>query len=154
MSSNPQTEQQPGAASAIRVPGLGLVERAEPLAKEITDLAQLVDHVNVLNPFCSFVTLRRLDEARATLAPRVRTMLGESLGALRSPVNDAPGGMTGYLQAWSVGQALAATLLVQGQWERLVGGIDRKSAFTVAVFSIYISVVALLVTVGFGIATL
>jgi hypothetical protein len=152
--SNTESEDQPSIHYNIQVPGHGLVEEVEPLAQEVTALAREIESVNVINPFAAFIRLRRLETSRSELAKKVGEKLSKSLGALRSPVNNAPGGMAGYFQALSVGQSLTATLILQGQWQRLVSSFDRKSAFTVASISIYISIVALLVTIGFGIATL
>jgi hypothetical protein len=129
------------------VPGLGLVEQAEQLAQEIHRLSEETDRISVLNPL-NILYLRRIESKRAALAPRVSQKLGETLGALRSAVDNAPGQMAGFLQTWSLGQALAATLLLQNQWYLLVGTLDRKKTLTVAVLSIYLSVPSVLITLG------
>jgi hypothetical protein len=67
---------------------------------------------------------------------------------LSAAVDTAPGQMAGPLQTWSLGQALAATLLLQNQWYLLVGTLDRKKTLTVAVLSIYLSVPSVLITLG------
>jgi hypothetical protein len=63
-------------------------------------------------------------------------------------VGNVPEPMAGLLQTWSLGQALAATLLLQNQWYLLVGTLDRKKTLTVAVLSIYLSVPSVLITLG------
>lgn len=80
-------------------------------------------------------------------------MLGESLGSMRTRWS-GPGFAVGAMQTLSLGESFAATLLIQNQWQRLVGATDRKAAFTVAVLSIYISVISLVATVCFGVVTL
>jgi hypothetical protein len=130
----------------------GLVARAELLAAEINRIASEVDAVSVLNPM-SILTLSRKCNHREILRPKVKTLLGDSLGAMRSP-QSGPGFALGAIQSLSLGESLAATLLVQNQWQRLVGAIDRKSAFTVAVLSIYVSLVSIVTSACFGIATL
>jgi hypothetical protein len=130
-----------------QVPGLGLVEQAEQLAQEINRLSEETDRISVLNPL-NILHLRRIEAKRTALAPQVSQKLGEALGALRSAVDTAPGQMAGPLQTWSLGQALAATLLLQNQWYLLVGTLDRKKTLTVAVLSIYLSVPSVLITLG------
>jgi len=131
----------------VPVPGLGLVEQAEQLAREINRLSEETDRISVLNPF-NILYLRRIESKRAVLAPQVTQKLGEALAALRSAVDTAPGQLPGFLQTWSLGQALAATLLLQNQWYLLVGTLDRKKTLTVAVLSIYLSVPSVLITLG------
>jgi len=131
----------------VPVAGLGLVEQAEQLAQEINRLSEEADRISVLNPL-NILALRRIESKRAVLAPRVGQKLGEALGALRSAVDNASGPTAGFLQTWSLGQALAATLLLQNQWYLLVGTLDRKKTLTVAVLSIYLSVPSVLITLG------
>jgi hypothetical protein len=131
----------------VQVPEFGLVEQAEQLAQEINRLSQEADKISVLNPL-NILHLRRIESKRAILAPRVSQKLGEALGALRTAVDNSPGLMAGVLQTWSLGQALAATLLLQNQWYLLVGTLDRKKTLTVAVLSIYLSVPSVLITLG------
>ena len=131
----------------VQVPELGLVEQAEQLAQEINRLSEEADRISVLNPL-NILHLRRIESKRAVLAPQVSQKLAEALGALRTAVDNAPGVMAGFLQTWSLGQALAATLLLQNQWYLLVGTLDRKKTLTVAVLSIYLSVPSVLITLG------
>ena len=131
----------------VQVPEFGLVEQAEQLAREINRLAEEADRISVLNPL-NILYLRRIESKRAVLAPQVSRKLGETLRALRTAVDNAPGVMAGFLQTWSLGQALAATLLLQNQWYLLVGTLDRKKTLTVAVLSIYLSVPSVLITLG------
>lgn len=127
--------------------GSGLVEQAEQLAQEINRLSEEADRISVLNPL-NILYLRRIESQRAVLAPQVSQKLKEALGALRAAVDGAPGLRAGFLQTWSLGQALAATLLLQNQWYLLVGTLDRKKTLTVAVLSIYLSVPSVLITLG------
>ena len=129
------------------VPVSGLVEQAEQLAQEINGLSEEADRMSVLNPL-NILHLRRIEAKRAALAPEVSQKLGEALGALRAAVDNVPEPMAGLLQTWSLGQALAATLLLQNQWYLLVGTLDRKKTLTVAVLSIYLSVPSVLITLG------
>ena len=130
----------------VQMPQVGLVEQAERLAREINRLSEEADRLSVLNPL-NILHLRRLEARRTLLAPQVSQKLGEALGALRTAVDTAPG-VPGFLQTWSLGQALAATLLLQNQWYLLVGTLDRKKTLTVAVLSIYLSVPSVLKTLG------
>lgn len=129
------------------VPVSGLVEQAEQLAQEINGLSEEADRISVLNPL-NILHLRRIEAKRAALAPEVSQKLGEALGALRAAVGNVPEPMAGLLQTWSLGQALAATLLLQNQWYLLVGTLDRKKTLTIAVLSIYLSVPSVLITLG------
>jgi hypothetical protein len=142
------TPTQPGVPHHEgRVPVSGLVEQAEQLAHEINRLSEEADRMSVLNPL-NILHLRRIESKRAALAPEVSQKLGEALSALRTAVDKAPEPMAGLLQTWSLGQALAATLLLQNQWYLLVGTLDRKKTLTVAVLSIYLSVPSVLITLG------
>jgi hypothetical protein len=141
---------EPTVQAAIQVPGLGLVEQAEPLALRVNELRATVDLVNVLSPL-ALVRLHKHIQAKAALSPQVAAQLGKSLGAMRSPVQGVAAGM---FQAWSLGQALAATTLLDRQWQQLCSSIDRKAAYAVAVLSMYLALISVTVTVGFGIATL
>jgi hypothetical protein len=131
----------------VRVPKLELVEQAEQLAQEINRLCEEADRLSVLNPL-NILNLRRIESKRALLAARVSQKLREALGALRTAVDTRPGVMAEFLQTWSLGQALAATLLLQNQWYLLIGTLDRKKTLTVAVLSIYLSVPSVLITLG------
>jgi hypothetical protein len=123
------------------------VEQAERLAREINRLVEEVDRLSVLNPL-NILHLRRTESKRMLLAPEVSQKLGEALGALRAAVDPPPEATAGLFQTWSLGQALAATLLLQNQWYLLVGTLDRKKTLTVAVLSIYLSVPSVLITLG------
>lgn len=132
------------------MPGFGLVREAEPIAERINGQRRVVESVNVTNPL-ALCQLRRLCAQRDALGLDVLPFLGRSLGAMRSPVQGSPSGM---FQAWSLGESMAASMLVDRQWQQLGASIDRKSAYSVAVLSMYLAAVSLAVTIGFGIATL
>jgi hypothetical protein len=136
-----------GSKHEVQGPEYGLVEQAEQLAQEINRVSEEADSISVLNPF-NILYLRRIESKRAALAPRVSQKLGEALGALRAAADNTPGPMVGFLQTWSLGQALAATLLLQNQWYLLIGTLDSKKTLTVAVLSIYLSVPSVLITLG------
>jgi hypothetical protein len=138
---------QPAVPHQVPVPGVELVEQAEQLTQEIHRLSEETDGISVLNPL-NILHLRRIESKRAVLAPQVTQKLGEALGALRRAVDTAPGQLPGVLQTWSLGQALAATLLLQNQWYLLVGTLDRKKTLAVAVLSIYLSIPSVLITLG------
>jgi hypothetical protein len=119
VSTTPAEGSVPEVGEPIQLPGHGLVEATEPLARELTDLIREVDRINIMNPFQALMLFRRFQAKQVELDPRVTKKLSEALGALRSPVSNAPPLLAGLFQAWSVGQALTATLLLQMQWQRL-----------------------------------
>ena len=135
-------------------PGHGLLKRTEPLAQELGRLGLDADAIAILNPVVGILQYRRLAAAKSAIRPRVAALLGEATGAIGGTVDGAPGAMAGFFQAQSLGEALAATLQLQNQWQRFSGTLDRKAAFLVAALSIYISCVSLVATVCFGALTL
>ena len=139
----------------VSVPGHGLVEEAEALANEINAVSAEADLISLINPLRGYRQLKAIEKQRAELRPRLAKKLGEALSAMRTPVNGAPGfAGAAMFQSLSLGQSLAASLLLQMQWQRLVGTCDRKAAFLVAVASVYLSVVSLVLSVVFGVASL
>ena len=130
------------------------MKRAEPIAQELGRLGLEADAISILTPVAGLIQYRRLAAAKSVIRPRVAILLGEATGAVGGTVDGAPGAMAGFLQAQSLGEALAATLQLQIQWQRFSGTLDRKAAFLVAALSIYISCVSLLATVCFGLLTL
>jgi hypothetical protein len=137
----------------VKVPGLGLVEEAEALGMEISAISNEAEAISNLNPVRGYVQLMAVERKRVELSPKFAHKLGESIGTMRASVSGAPGVMAGHFQTLSLGQSIAATLILQTQWQRLVGTCDRKAAFLVAATSIYISVISLVLTIGFGVAS-
>jgi hypothetical protein len=136
------------------MPSVGLLAKADDLAKRLISIAKACDAISVANPIRGILQYQRARWDQRAIAPQVSNVLRESLGAMSSSVEGAPGIMVGYLQTLSLGQSMTATLQVQGLWQRVTGTLDTKAAFLVASVGIYLSVVSLVISVAFGSASL
>ena len=138
----------------VTVPGLDLVERAQEIAREINALSSEADAISIVNTVRGYRQLRAVEKKKAELRPRYGTLLGEALGAMRGSVEGAPAIMANHLQTQALGRALAATLLLQNQWQRLSGTCDRKAAYLIASGSTLIALLSLVLSVVFGTVSL
>jgi hypothetical protein len=137
----PDKEEKP-----IVVPGLGLVEEGSKFAERLIVLIQEAENISVFNPVSGLRAYRRLMKTKRELRPEANELTSKILTAFTRPVNNVPMFAFGYLQSYANGQCTVAFIVVQAHWRGFSETLDKKAAFLVASFSVYLSTVSLLVS--------
>ncbi len=134
----------------IYTAALFLPSRVKPLCTELQALADQATEVNVLNPLTSFRRLHRIRETFTALLPQSRIQYDDCLKRLAAPVEGASGLDSGWIQGFTSAAGTSAILELSSSLSSVSETLDRKSAYSLACFSLYISVVSLVATGIFG----
>lgn len=130
----------------IIIPTLNIDDSLAPLAEKIYSATKGAEKVNILDPFSGFFRLNKLSKQKGAIAEEYEIQLKECYDLLKAPV-EGPGMAMAFAQSWSTAKGLAAITKLQETWRNLDALVDRKYAYSVAIFSLYIAVASLVLTV-------
>lgn len=130
----------------ILIPGMGLVDDATAVTLKLIAAIPEAERISIVNPIAGAIQHYRIRKKHPALRAEVNKILSMSVTALSRPVQNANVNMGAMLQTWSQGQNLAAFTLADAHWRSFDGTLDKKAAFLVASFSVYLSTLCLLVT--------
>ena len=141
---------QTGDDNVAYTAALFLRKRVTPLCEKLRSLAAAANSVNVLNPVASYRRLRVVRTKFDALNAEYQTQYDDCLSRLAQPVEGASGMDSGWIQGFTTAAGTSAILELSSAYSSICETIDRKSAYAVACFSLYIAIVSLVLTVAFG----
>ena len=139
-------EEDPGGeGSPVVVPTLQLPDKVVSLVSSLNLIAQEAEGIAVLRPVLSFWQLHRIRPRFNVERGKAAAMLQLCCDRLREP-EGASAMDNVWIQAWSTGVGASALLQLQSSLQAASEVLDRKSAYALAVFSLYFAVIAFVVT--------
>jgi hypothetical protein len=140
-------EEDPGGAGlAVVVPTLLLPEKVAPLVNSLNLIAQDAESVSVLRPIPAFWRLHRIRPKFDDERRKASAMLEHCYDRLREPVEGASSMDNAWIQGWSTASGTSALLQLQSALQSASEVLDRKSAYALAVFSLYFGLISFVVT--------
>lgn len=144
---------KPLDAGSIIIPALNIRAETVALHGEMARLVQEAESIHHLNPFSAFRSLRRLTRRRSELANQYDSQMAKCLDVTASAVS-GPGMIMGFAQTYNTALGLAALSQLRDTWSDMRAVLDRKWAYAVAAFSIYVAAASLVATVVLGLLSL
>lgn len=133
-------------SGTIIIPTLNIEELIQNLVENINKTTKDAEEINILNPFTGFFRLKDVSKQKNGIAEEYDKKLKKCFDLLASPV-EGPGMTMSFSQSWSTAKGLSAVIKLQEIWRNLDALIDRKYAYSVAVFSLYIALFSLVLTI-------
>lgn len=143
-------EAESGEGSAVVVPTLRLDEKVSPLVQELSSLAQSAEAVSVWRPLYSVTTLRELRGNFREIIPRYTEIVTLCHARMGEPVERGSSMDNAWLQGFSTALGTSALFRLQSAFQSLGEVLDRKAAYTLAAFSLYIAILSMALTIVFG----
>ena len=128
---------------------LHLPNAVKGMCQELRELAASANQVNVLNPFSSYARLRSIRKTYVAREPAFRAQLQDCFVKLAEPVEGTSTLELGWLQGITLATGLSGLLELNSSMSAVSEALDRKSAYSIACFSLYVSIVSLLLTLPF-----
>lgn len=122
---------------------LHLPYEVKTMCQELRALAASADRVNILNPFSSYFRLRSIRKKYLIKEPEFRAQLQDCFVKLAQPVEGSTALELGFLQGVTLATGLSALLELNSSMSAVSEALDRKSAYSLACFSLYVSIVSL-----------
>jgi hypothetical protein len=133
---------------------LHLPQDVAPLCAELRELTARAISVNVLFPLSSFKLLRQIRSSYAEKAKRVQSLHASCIEKLAEPTEGAAAIDLAWIQGITTAAGLSALSNLTSADSSVGEALDRKSAYVMACFSLYVSGISLIATVVLGVLSL
>ena len=143
-------EAEAGSGPAIVVPTLRLEQNVRPVVNELSTLAQSGEAIVVRRPIHAFRILRALRKQFETLKPQYREAISLCHERMAQPVERGSAMDNAWLQGFSTALGTSLLFQLQSAFQTVGEVLDRKAAYALAGFSLYIAVLSMLLTTAFG----
>ncbi len=138
----------------VLAPALHLRHKVRDISNYFRAIATRAEGVNVLNTISSLRALRQLRVEYSAREQEAQTALGETVERLGEPVEGGTTLEMGWVQGFTLAAGLSAYTNLQSALTAASEALDRKSAYAIACFSLYVAVVSLVATLVLGIMSL
>ena len=145
---------QGGEAYVAYTAALHLPSRVKPLCDRFRSLATEANAVNVLRPIVSYRKLAAIRRAFDASASDYETQYDDCLKRLAEPVVGASGLDSGWIQGFTAAAGTSAVLRLSAAYSSVAEALDRKSAYAMACFSLYVALASLAISIGLGLPSL
>lgn len=139
-----------GKDLVVYTAALHLPSTVKPMCAELAEISNAASNVSIFNPFTSFLRLRVLRQKFLVREPVFRAELEACLKKLAEPVEGSTALEMGWIQGFTLAAGISAVLQLNLALSTASETLDRKAAYTLACFSLYIAVVSLIATVVLG----
>jgi len=129
---------------------LNLPRKIKPLCEKIRAATSSLEAVSPLNPFSSFKSVTNARQQFASISSSYNEAHLDCLHRLAEPVEGAHGVDSAWVQGFTSANGTAAIIELTSSFSALGETIDRKSAYGLACFSLYVALISLVTTVVFG----
>ena len=133
----------------IIVPGMNSPELIDPICKNLDALYKGAEAISIWRPFRAYWRVQQIRRQQQDLTKNYSSTLGQVYQRMGEPVEEAASEAS-WLQIWAAARGLASAAKLQSSWQQLDSVIDRKSAYAIACFSIYIAIASMVLTTVFG----
>jgi hypothetical protein len=135
---------------AIVVPTLRLENRVQPLVAEYERISSEAELFSVLRPIYSWKKLGASRRSYSAVEQRYKETVAYCHGTMQNPVGGGPSMENAWFQGFATSLGTSALLQLQSARQGAGETLDRKAAYALAVFSLYIAVASMALTVLFG----
>jgi hypothetical protein len=149
-----RAEVDAGPDPAIVIPTLTLREQVTPVIETLTSIAEKAESISVLRPINAFWRLRKMRSKFAEQRVQATATLDFCHDCLKEPVEGGSAMDNAWLQSWSTATGTSLLLQLQSALQAASETLDRKAAYSLAVFSSYLALVSIVATCVFGVLTL
>jgi hypothetical protein len=118
---------------------------------ELRQFASTAEAISVWRPIHAWVGLRQIRNELAAIRASHDTVLSEWFARLSEPVEGGTDMQNAWLQAYSTAEGTSAILQLLSSRQAVSEAIDRKSAYSMAIFSLYIAVASLVLSIVLGV---
>ena len=118
-----------------------------PICRELQQLSADAESINCLNPVSSYFKLRSIRRKWQNGQQKFQSQLNSCIQLMGEPVEGASSLDSGWIQGWNSAAGISALTMLYTALSSVSGLLDRKTAYTMAYFSIYLVLVSILVTV-------
>lgn len=139
-----------GEAYVAYTAALFLPSRVKPLCERLQSLAAVANTINVLRPVASYRKLQAIRKEFDALSPEYQRQHDDCLSRLAQPVEGASGLDSGWIQGFTTAAGTSAVLRLSSAYSSVGEALDRKSAYAMACFSLYVAMVSLVISIIFG----
>jgi hypothetical protein len=133
---------------------LHLPIRVRPLCERLQQLAATANAVNVLNPLSSYRRLSRVRRELESCSTEYHASTRDCLTRLAEPVEGTTAADLAWIQGFTMANGIAALMELNSTFSSVAEALDRKSAYSMACFSLYVAVVSLSATVILGLLSI
>ena len=140
--------------TVVLAPALHLGHTVKNLSDYYRTIANRAEGVGVLNTITALRELAKLRKEYAARDQEARATLKDTVERLGEPVEGSSALEMGWVQGFTLAAGLSAYTNLQSAVTAASEALDRKSAYAIACFSLYVSVVSLAATLVLGIMSL
>ena len=148
-----EAPRAPGV-TLVYTSGLHLPQRVRPLCEELRQLAATAQVVNVLEPVSAFFKLRTIRRQWEKRQPAVQSELASCIKRMSEPVEGAPAIDLGWIQGFTFAAGMSAFTELNTSMSAVSETLDRKAAYSMACFSLYIALISFVVSVVLGLLSI
>jgi len=127
---------------------LHLPHTVKPLCEQLLGLAAQAESVNILIPVSAYYSLSKLRSELAELTPKYQQHYSDCLDRLAKPVEGVAALDIAWVQGFTSANGTAAILELSSAFRSVAEALDRKAAYAIACFSLYIATISLVATTG------
>lgn len=136
--------------NVVYTAALYLPHAVKPLCEQLLGLAAQAESVNVLNPISTYYSLNKLRAKLTELTPKYQQHYSDCLNRLAQPVEGVAALDIAWVQGFTSANGTAAILELNSAFKSVAEALDRKAAYAIACFSLYIATISLVATTVFG----
>lgn len=140
--------------TVLLAPALHLPHTVKDIADYYRTIATQAERVGILNTIVALRELRRLRREYATRNQEAQATLKDTVERLGEPVEGSSALEMGWVQGFTLAAGLSAYTNLQSAVTAAGEAIDRKSAYAIACFSLYVAAISLSATLVLGIMSL
>jgi hypothetical protein len=119
-------------------------EQVAQLRSQLDGLTRRAESISIYRPLHCYRALSTIGKQMANLEPAYSQSLKQSEAAFQAPPTISIMPSSG--PTVMIGRALSGMISLQWSWNELSATRDRKAAFSLAILSLYVSLISLLVS--------
>ena len=147
-------EKSAAGETVVLAPALHLPHAVKDISDYYRTIATQAERVGILNTIVALRELRRLRRNYASRDQEAQATLRDTVDRLAEPVEGSSTLEMGWVQGFTLAAGLSAYTNLQSAVTAAGEAIDRKSAYAIACFSLYVAVISLTATLILGIMSL
>jgi hypothetical protein len=138
----------------ILAPALYMPYKVKEIAEYFRSISSRAESVSILNTVTALRDLRALRKEYSARDQEAHAALRDTVEMLGEPVEGVSSLELGWVQGFTLAAGLSAYTNLQSAVTAASEALDRKSAYSMACFSLYIAVISLVATLVLGIWSL
>ena len=140
--------------TVVLAPALHLPHTVKNISDYYRTIATQAESVGILNTITALRELAKLRKEYAARDQEAQSTLRDTIERLGEPVEGSSALEMGWVQGFTLAAGLSAYTNLQSAVTAASEALDRKSAYAIACFSLYVAVVSLVATLVLGIMSL